>query len=216
LKLPQQAGQRRLGKSARQGKWSAQSSHRRDKINLPIELRLGGGVGGGAVFPRKDIGRPAARELRDADGGARSADARKQEHRLRARRGCMIPFVGHAARRPTADGVAAALEAELARRKAKAQWDTNRNEREWMELFATYADIGRRMLAGHGRRGDSRGAELAREVAQAEDWERVYEFRIPADHSPADAAALAWATAPEAGLRLLDEWIRTRHGQEFP
>ena len=83
--------------------------------------------------------------------------------------------------------------------KAKARWDADRNEREWEELFATCADIGWRMLAGQGRRGRSRGAELARELARAEDCERVHELRIPADHSPGEAVPLAWVTAPEGG-----------------
>jgi len=39
-------------------------------MNLPNSAR------GGAVFLCRDIGRPAARELRDADGGARSAESR--------------------------------------------------------------------------------------------------------------------------------------------
>jgi hypothetical protein len=48
---------------------------------------------------------------------------------------------------------------------------------------------------------------------QAKDWARVDELRIPADLAPAEATALAWAVSPEAGMRLLDEYVRTRLGQ---
>jgi hypothetical protein len=156
--------------------------------------------GGGAVFPCKDIGQPPRASFEMPTAELEAPIAQEEEHRLRAAPG---PMRSATSATPSddrsADGVAAAARAELARRKAKAQWDADRNEREWEELFATCADMGWRMLAGWGRRGRSRGAELARELARAEDWERVHELRIPADHLPGEAVPLAWVTAPEGG-----------------
>jgi len=110
----------------------------------------------------------------------------------------------------------ALLEAELARRVAQAEWDAGQKERDWERLWGELAAMGQRMPAvtPPDRTGLPEGAaliELAEQFVRARDRARVDELRIPADLAPTEATALA--VSPEAGMRLLDEYVRTRLGQ---
>ena len=48
--------------------------------------------------------------------------------------------------------------------------------------------------------------ELAEQLAQAKDWKRVDDLRMPADRSRVEAVALAWTVNPAAAMRLLSEY----------
>ena len=110
-------------------------------MNLPIELRLGAvaycqaKISG--ALPRASFEMPTA-ELDAPKGAGEGAPAAGGAMRSAPR-----------PRRPMTDLQTEwlpLLETELARRRAKAQWDADRNEREWEELFATCAAMRWRMF----------------------------------------------------------------------
>jgi hypothetical protein len=99
-------------------------------------------------------------------------------------------------------GLAAAVVRERERRQA-AERAEGEAARRW--LIDKIEEMARRLVAVP-RAGDR---ALAKELAQATDWARVDELRMPADLSRADAVALAWTESPEVAAQLLcDHWSR--------
>ena len=63
--------------------------------------------------------------------------------------------------------------------------------------------MGQRMLAVSVPGRDLRDAELAEQLARAEDWLSVDALRAPHDSSRAEATALVLMVDPERAMRLL-------------
>jgi hypothetical protein len=70
----------------------------------------------------------------------------------------------------------------------------------WVRLLDQIAEMGQRLAAAPDAR------ELAEQIAQAPDWARIDQLRVPADRSRAEAVALAWTVDPAAAERLLIEY----------
>jgi hypothetical protein len=99
----------------------------------------------------------------------------------------------------------ALLEADLAGRVTRAEWDANERERISHPLLEELEKMAERLVVGSR---STNNLELALELTQAQNWSEIDVIRLRADLSPATAVALVYTRNPEHAFQLLGEYSR--------
>jgi hypothetical protein len=102
-------------------------------------------------------------------------------------------------------GMFIAVGRERERRQAAEQ---AAHAEAWQGILDKIAEMAARLAVG---RDAEAARELGEQIAQAPNWTRIDELRIPADRSPAECAALCWMIGDQdAAVRLLREYCAGR------